>query len=427
MARYDRIAPLSAPGRAHAFPCWPVLRDLEVPARATESARRARIRFLVLRPVARLARMAPAEIARESLALQAERALQELAQLPARDAERSRLLRILESVTTSPADATGRALLAYVEFALANATPGAAMEYAECCVDLMRAHGHPGGTAAALRMVALALTQGGNATPAIERAGQACELAQESGDRLEWLRANGQLAAALRVGRDFARAHAVLANGLRQAREWNDESLIGSAHAHLCREAFATQHFDLAVDHGWSALRSLDNGLDRTDVLHLLAQALCRLDLWQAAARCFVLVGQHSNERSYRALAFAGSALCAAHDHNPELFTGQRAAALRELGPLPQFTRAEVHTGLGWAAIFAADLDLAREHVGAAIALLGDHAPEGLRARAEAIGSALERHSAQDIVRIAVRPVTEQIRRIATQLEQSAGIGVAAS
>ena len=54
MARYDRIAPITAPRRESSFPGWLVLRDIEGNDRDVEVARRARLRFLALRPVTRL-------------------------------------------------------------------------------------------------------------------------------------------------------------------------------------------------------------------------------------------------------------------------------------------------------------------------------------------------------------------------------------
>ena len=54
MARYDRIAPIAAPARAAAFPGWLVLRDLQGRERDAELARRARLRFLALRPLRRV-------------------------------------------------------------------------------------------------------------------------------------------------------------------------------------------------------------------------------------------------------------------------------------------------------------------------------------------------------------------------------------
>ena len=51
MARYDRIAPIPIPAREAAFPGWLMLRDLAGRERDPELARRARLRFLALRPL----------------------------------------------------------------------------------------------------------------------------------------------------------------------------------------------------------------------------------------------------------------------------------------------------------------------------------------------------------------------------------------
>ena len=54
MARYDRIAPIPIPAREAAFPGWLMLRDLAGRERDPELARRARLRFLALRPLLRV-------------------------------------------------------------------------------------------------------------------------------------------------------------------------------------------------------------------------------------------------------------------------------------------------------------------------------------------------------------------------------------
>src|SRR5512146_336551 len=98
MARYDRIAPLSAPSRENTFPGWPVLRDLEGIDRDAELARSARLRFLVLRPVRRLLDRGIANVGRDSYLQQIETVREELGYLPARDVERARLARFLHQV-----------------------------------------------------------------------------------------------------------------------------------------------------------------------------------------------------------------------------------------------------------------------------------------------------------------------------------------
>ena len=98
MARYDRIAPLTAPRREGSFPGWLVLRDIEGNDRDVEAARRARLRFLALRPVSRLLDRGVDGVGRESYLSQIEAVREELGYLPARDIERARLARFLHNV-----------------------------------------------------------------------------------------------------------------------------------------------------------------------------------------------------------------------------------------------------------------------------------------------------------------------------------------
>jgi hypothetical protein len=98
MARYDRIAPLTAPVRESSFPGWLVLRDIEGNDRDVEAARRARLRFLALRPVTRLLERGVDGVGRESYLSQIEAVREELGYLPARDIERARLARFLHSI-----------------------------------------------------------------------------------------------------------------------------------------------------------------------------------------------------------------------------------------------------------------------------------------------------------------------------------------
>jgi hypothetical protein len=98
MARYDRIAPLDAPSRDRTFPAWLVTRDLEGRDRDPELARRVRLRFLALRPVARLVARRAAQVPAASYRRQIEGVREELGHLPARDPERARLGHFLDRI-----------------------------------------------------------------------------------------------------------------------------------------------------------------------------------------------------------------------------------------------------------------------------------------------------------------------------------------
>jgi hypothetical protein len=130
MARYDRIAPLSSPARDHAFPAWPVLRDIEGQDRDVDVCRRARLRFLALRPVRRLVERGVGGVSAESYGRELEYVRDELSSLPARDVERSRITRFLRQVEERDPRRIVVALVEYAEQAHAAGHVYAAEEYA---------------------------------------------------------------------------------------------------------------------------------------------------------------------------------------------------------------------------------------------------------------------------------------------------------
>ncbi|MDX1673578.1 MAG: hypothetical protein R3314_02155 [Longimicrobiales bacterium] len=97
MARYDRIARIDPPGRDDAFIGWLALRDLQEDERDAELGRRARLRFLAVRLIHRLARRGD-DVDPESLQAQCDAVREELGQLPGRDPERQQLADLLKDV-----------------------------------------------------------------------------------------------------------------------------------------------------------------------------------------------------------------------------------------------------------------------------------------------------------------------------------------
>ena len=130
MARYDRIAPLTSPERDQAFPGWPVLRDIEGQDRDADICRRARLRFLALRPALRLAERHTQRPSTESLGRQIQFARDELSGLAARDAERVRLTRFLRQIEDGDARRLVPALLQFAEQSYAAGHVHAAQEFA---------------------------------------------------------------------------------------------------------------------------------------------------------------------------------------------------------------------------------------------------------------------------------------------------------
>lgn len=130
MARYDRIAPLSSPERDFAFPAWPVLCDVEGQERDADVCRRARLRFLALRPVRRIAGREPGAVSAASYTRQVDQVREELTSLPARDAERIRLTQFLRQIEDRDSQHLVAALLDYSERLFAAGHTHAAREFA---------------------------------------------------------------------------------------------------------------------------------------------------------------------------------------------------------------------------------------------------------------------------------------------------------
>ena len=130
MARYDRIAPLTSPARDAAFPAWPVLRDLEGQDRDADVCRRARLRFLALRPVRRLIDREPGAVSADSYNRQLAAVREELGSLSARDVERARVTRFLRQVEDRDSRRLVTALLEFAEQANDAGHIHAATEYA---------------------------------------------------------------------------------------------------------------------------------------------------------------------------------------------------------------------------------------------------------------------------------------------------------
>jgi hypothetical protein len=137
MARYDRIAPLNSPIRDQAFPCWPVLRDLEGQERDADACRRARLRFLALRPVRRLADTKFELVSPESFSRQLEAVRDELRSLNSHDAERVRINRFLRQIEEREPKRIVMALLEFAEQAHAAGHVHAAQEYAATADDVV--------------------------------------------------------------------------------------------------------------------------------------------------------------------------------------------------------------------------------------------------------------------------------------------------
>ena len=114
MARYDRIARIAPPSRDDAFTGWLAVRDLAGRERDAELGRRARLRFLAVRLLHRLAAKG-AEIDQDSLRQQCDAVREELGQLPSRDGERRRLAELLKHAASRDEPEIVRAAFDFAE------------------------------------------------------------------------------------------------------------------------------------------------------------------------------------------------------------------------------------------------------------------------------------------------------------------------
>lgn len=140
MARYDRIARLSSPDRDSVFTGWMAVRDLESQERDPDLGRRARLRFLAVRLVHRLAgrgdTIDPASLQQQCDAVRAE-----LGQLSSRDPERQRLNDFLTLVATGNAGAVVQATLELADAARVDGALFAAEEFYRAGIGLAERHG----------------------------------------------------------------------------------------------------------------------------------------------------------------------------------------------------------------------------------------------------------------------------------------------
>jgi hypothetical protein len=140
MARYDRIAALSAPDRAEAFNGWSIFRDLEGRERDLELGRRARLRFLALRLVHRMIEQRIEDLSDESFQYQIESVREELGLLPARDPERARIADFLQSLQRGAPIEIAMAALDMGEAAEVEKHEFAADEFYRAALDLANIH-----------------------------------------------------------------------------------------------------------------------------------------------------------------------------------------------------------------------------------------------------------------------------------------------
>ncbi len=379
MARYDRIAPLPSPPRDRAMPSWPVLRDLEGRERNADLARRARLRFLALRPVRRLVARGIERVPPDSFQRQIEAVREELSTLPARDPERGRLTRFLHQIGRRTPLAVAAATLDMGEALEEAGQLYAAEEYYRTALELAASYGLMPQRVIAHRLLGRVLRTLGRGSEGVESYRMAVELSRMLDDAEQWCRSMDGLAAAYRDQGRYDDARRIHGELLEQGRDRGDAVLEATALAGLCRTELDAGDAERAVDVGWLALPRAVDAEQRHAVLRTLGHAFTALGLYRAAERCHEIVAERTAAPGTRARALLDHARIAA-------FTGRS--------------------------------DLARDRLRQAIAEADRHGLGRLLGRAEKLLSDLERGAAgESIGGPATATPSERARRIAAEIE----------
>ena len=419
MARYDRIAPLAPPPRETAFPGWLVLRDIEGNDRDVEAARRARLRFLAIRPVTRLLDRGIDGVSRESYLSQLEAVREELGYLPARDVERGRLARFLHHVEDKN---VSRLISAAIEMADACAAAGqtyGAEEYALTAAALADANGEERLRGTAHTTLARVYRTRGQLEEAASSAAIADGVAGKLGQHTDLIQARAELALVAAARGEREAAVRILSDTLQQMHAANDLQAAALTEAKLCACGLAIGEASTALEHGWSALRQLDDLRERAILLENVAQAFSRVGLHKAAERCYTMIAQRGVDPTLRARARAAQAVEAAAGGSAAVFRERRSALLNDAAEWSADPRiaAFVHLELGRGCVMASDVDFARDHLRDALALARRYGLMDIIGRAEEVLTALEKNTTRDLVAIVGSRPTDSARRIAEQLD----------
>jgi tetratricopeptide (TPR) repeat protein len=370
MARYDRIALVPAPPREQAFPAWSVLKDLEGQERAEELARRARLRFLALRPVRRLLRQRGDALPVSSYERQIEGVREELGHLSARDPERAQLADFLHRIEQQAPLAVVAATLDMGEVAEEAGHFAAADEYYRTALELAAQQGLLPERVIGLRLLGRIARKAGQWEVADARFREAQALALQLGDRRQWARCAEALGVVWRYAGEPERASHVLEEALAQGRSWQDGFVLAVASAALSLHMLALGRPDAAVEHGWTALRLLERG-ERNALLLNLGLAFRHLGLYPAAERCYQLAAREAAAAGCRVRAQALHALVAAEAGATDAFR-ERRQRLLEAAPAPVSEpdlAADLHLELGRGCLLAGLLADARAHAREVLAL----------------------------------------------------------
>ncbi len=418
MARYDRIARLEPPPRENAFPGWHTLRDLEGREREPELGRRARLRFLAIRPVLRLLARGLEAMDTASFQRQLDSVREELGHLPARDPERACIADYLKAVGGRTPEGIAGATLDVGRAAEASGHPFAAEEFYQAGLRIAEEYGLDDARLQALRRIATIQRRRGDADSALATLGRAAALAERVGDLVEWARAlDGVAAVALRLG-DVERAREALDRIDERGRSARHERVRAVAAAGRCALEIAVGSPEAAVEAGWQAIDRLGpDDEDRNGVLLNMGAGFRRLRLFPAAVSCYRIIERWSAWPEHRIEAQVESAAVAAEMGDTEAFRRNEAAVVASLDRADPGTAGLAALGLGRAAMVMGETGPARDHLRHAIAVARDADDASVLTRAEELLSALERDVEAETM-VAPATPSDGSRNIARRVEE---------
>lgn len=425
MARYDRIARLPAPAREDCFPAWLSLRDLQAHEREPELGRRARLRFLALRPLRRLLLRGLEGTPADSLRLQVDGVRDEIERLDERDPERSRLIGYLTEIGGRSPQGLVTATLDVGAAAEGAGHSYAAEEFYRTGLELAREHRLPSQEARALRRLARVHRGREEWEPAVALGCEAASVAQRAGAPVQWAMALEEVARAETGRGDRAAGRAVLDEVAERGRAEENDHLLAIAAAARCALELGADEFDLAIREGSRAVELFPaTDPHRNRALLDTATALRRVGLWAAAEACYGVVESHSTWVEHRAEAATERAVVAAERGDAPGFRRRRERILEIVDSGDLRLRALLHLGLGRGCLIAGDLDDGREHLRQAIASARDADLESLLVSADELLMALER--GQRLTSPRARPASAESRAAAAALQERFGARVTA-
>jgi tetratricopeptide (TPR) repeat protein len=364
VARYDRIARLEAPSRASAFEGWLAMRDVDGREREGEFGRRARLRFLALRPVRRLLARGFDGVDGASLDRQLEGVREELGHLPSRDSERRLLADFLREIEARDPDRLTLATLAVGDAAGSAGHGYAAEEFYRTGLELAESLQLPGPRLRALRSLGWLYGKRGSWREATEQFEAAAAAADEKRDGLSWGEAVSGLAIIQGRAGDAAAGRAGLARVVERGEREQDDRLVAIAAAAECALELAAGRAEAAVEAGWRAVELLAPSDEaRTAALLDLAEGFRRLRLREPSEACYRLVLRSAPWADHGARAQLGLTVSAAEAGDPSAFDERRRSLLDSMDEGHARLTADIHVGLARAAMLVDDVDGARAHL----------------------------------------------------------------